>query len=261
MVEASAAFRRDSALDSIVITQGPRLGDEVIKVKNLSKGYDGRMLINDATFEIPPGAVVGIVGPNGAGKSTLFKMIMGTETPDSGEIIVGDTVAPMYVDQSREGLDGDNAVWEELTGGADTIDIGGRDVMSRQYCSWFNFKGTIQNRKVSSLSGGERNRLQLAKTLRLGGNVLMLDEPSNDLDVDTLRALETAIENFAGTVLCVSHDRWFLDRIATHILAYEGDSRLVFYPGSYSDYEEDRIKRTGILDPTQVKYLPMPSMA
>ncbi|CAE7495410.1 ettA [Symbiodinium sp. KB8] len=244
--QQASAFNRSSELDSIVITPGPRLANEpVITAKNLSKGYGDRLLINEASFEIPPGAVVGIIGPNGAGKTTLFKMIMGKEQPDGGELLIGETVAPMYVEQMRDDLDGDATVFEELTDGLDAIDIGGREVNSRAYCSWFNFRGKIQQRTVSSLSGGERNRLQLARTLRLGGNCLMLDEPSNDLDVETLRALETAIENFAGTVLCVSHDRWFLDRIATHIIAYEGDSQVVFFEGGYSDYEEDRFQRTG----------------
>lgn len=183
------------------------------------------------------------------------------EKPDQGELKLGKTAAPMYVEQMREDLDGESTVFEELTDGLDSFDIGGREVNSRAYCSWFNFKGKIQQRTVSSLSGGERNRLQLAKTLRLGGNLLMLDEPSNDLDVETLRALETAIENFAGTVLCISHDRWFLDRIATHIIAYEGDSEVRFFEGSYTEYEEDLLERTGSRDPTQVKYKPMPTFA
>jgi len=260
---AAAAFNRSSELDSIVITPGPRLDprEPVVIAKGLSKGYGDRLLISDAAFEIPPGAVVGIIGPNGAGKSTLFKMMMGTEKPDQGELKLGKTAAPMYVEQMREDLDGESTVFEELTDGLDSFDIGGREVNSRAYCSWFNFKGKIQQRTVSSLSGGERNRLQLAKTLRLGGNLLMLDEPSNDLDVETLRALETAIENFAGTVLCISHDRWFLDRIATHIIAYEGDSEIRFFEGSYSEYEEDLLERTGSRDPTQVKYKPMPTFA
>jgi len=261
LVDAAATYSREAGLDSIVITPGPWLGAEVVSVIGVSKGYGNRLLINNANFQIPPGAVVGIIGPNGAGKTTLFKMIMGTEQPDLGRIVVGDTVVPMYVDQGREGLDDESTVFDELTGGVDIIDIGGREIMSRAYCSWFNFKGSVQNQLVSTLSGGERNRLQLAKTLRLGGNLLMLDEPSNDLDVDTLRALETAIENFAGTVVCVSHDRWFLDRVATHILAYEGDSELRFFEGSYSEYEEDRIARTGVVDPVRVKYRPMPSFA
>jgi len=261
LVASADAFARDSQLDSIVITPGPRLAGDVVKFWDVAKGFGERLLISDARFEFPPGAVVGIVGPNGAGKTTLFRMIMGTETPDAGTITVGDEVVPMCVDQSRDDLDDDNTVFEELTGGLSHIMIGGREVMSRAYCSWFNFKGSLQNRRVGDLSGGERNRLQLAKTLRMGGNLLMLDEPSNDLDVETLRALENAIENFAGTVVCISHDRWFLDRIATHILAYEGDSQVVLFPGSYSEYEEDRIARTGVRDPTRTKYRPMPTMA
>lgn len=184
---------------------------------------------------------------------------MGHEKPDAGDIIIGEAVAPMYVDQGRDGLDGEKTVVEEISGGEDIIDIGGREILSRAYCSWFNFKGAVQNQKVNTLSGGERNRLQLAKTLRLGGNVLMLDEPSNDLDVETLRALEEAIQNFAGTVLCVSHDRWFLDRVATHILSYEGDSKLYWFDGSYSDYEQDRFNRTGVKDPTRTNYVAMPT--
>lgn len=260
---AAASFNRNSELDSIVITPGPRLDprNAVVQVKHASKGYGTRLLIDDANFEIPPGSVVGIIGPNGAGKSTLFKMMMGTETPDDGEVILGKTVAPMYVEQMREDLDPNSTVFEELTDGLESFDIGGREVNSRAYCSWFNFRGSIQQRTVSSLSGGERNRLQLAKTLRMGGNLLMLDEPSNDLDVETLRALETAIENFAGTVLCISHDRWFLDRIATHIIAYEGESSVRFFEGGYSDYEEDLLARTGSKDPVKVSYKPMPSFA
>jgi ATP-binding cassette ChvD family protein len=259
LVEASKDYTRQAGLESIIITPGPRLGDEVIQAQGLSKGYGDRLLIDDAFFDIPPGAVVGIVGPNGAGKTTLFEMIMGRVKPDSGNIEIGKTVQPMYVDQSRDGLDGENTVLYELCGDNDTMDFGGREVMSRAYCSWFNFRGTKQNQAVDSLSGGERNRLQLAKTLCSGGNVLMLDEPSNDLDVDTLRALETAIENFAGTVLCVSHDRWFMDRIATHILAYEGDSKLYFFEGGYSEYEDDRRRRTGVTGPVKTKYQPMPT--
>jgi len=261
LVESAKAYNRDAGLESIVINPGPSLGSEVVVARGLCKGYDDRLLMNEADFQFPPGAVIGIVGPNGAGKTTLFKMIMGTEKPDAGEVTIGDTVVPIYVDQSRDGLDGDNTVFEEIADGDDVIDLGGREIMSRAYCSWFNFKGTVQNQLVSTLSGGERNRLQLAKTCRLGGNLLMLDEPSNDLDVDTLRALETAIENFAGTVVCVSHDRWFLDRTATHILAFEGDSEVVFFEGSYSEYEEDRIARTGVADPSRVKYRPMPTFA
>lgn len=259
--EQAKSYNRTSTLDSIIINPGPPLKGTVVKVDGLCKGYEDRLLINGASFELPEGAVVGVIGPNGAGKTTLFKMIMGTEKPDAGELTIGESVIPMYVDQSRDGLKDDNTVYEEIAGGDDVVDIDGREINSHQYCAWFNFKAGIKQRRVSSLSGGERNRLKLAKTLRFGGNLLMLDEPSNDLDVDTLRALEQAIENFAGTVVVVSHDRWFLDRIATHILAYEGDSQIVFFPGSYSEYEEDRFERTGIKDPTRVKYKPMPSFA
>jgi len=261
LVQESADFMREAKLDSIVIKPGPRLDGEVVRAKELCKGYGDRLLIDGASFSFPPGAVVGIVGPNGAGKTTLFKMIMGTEAPDAGKVSIGKSVVPMYVDQARDGLDAENTVLEEVSGGLDILDVGGREVNSRAYASWFNFRGPVLSQQVGTLSGGERNRLQLAKTLMSGGNVLMLDEPSNDLDVDTLRALETAIENFAGTVLCVSHDRWFLDRIATHILAYEGDSKLIFFDGSYSEYEEDRIQRTGDVDPSRPKYKPMPSFA
>jgi len=261
LLEQSEEFRRDSKMDSIVITPGPRLAGEVIEASGLCKGFGDRLLINDAKFDFPPGSVVGIVGPNGAGKTTLFKMIMGDEEPDAGKLVVGETVVPMYVDQSRAELDGENTVYEELCGGYHTVDVGGRQIPSKQYCAWYNFKGSITDRRVADLSGGERNRLQLAKTLKSGGNLLMLDEPTNDLDVETLRALEEAIENYAGTVLCVSHDRWFLDRIATHILAYEGDSELVFFQGGYSEYEEDRIARTGVVDPTATKYKPMPTFS
>eukprot|EP00929_Paragymnodinium_shiwhaense_P013682 TRINITY_DN121528_c0_g1_i1.p1 TRINITY_DN121528_c0_g1~~TRINITY_DN121528_c0_g1_i1.p1 ORF type:complete len:711 (+),score=128.55 TRINITY_DN121528_c0_g1_i1:264-2135(+) len=257
----AANYTRDSTLDSIIINPGPRLSGTVVTAQGVCKGYGDRLLLNDAHFNIPPGAVVGVIGPNGAGKTTLFKMVMGYEKPDDGTLTIGDSVVPMYVDQSRDDLDGERTVYEEIADGYDVIDVGGREIMAHQYCSWFNFNGSIKDRQVSTLSGGERNRLQLAKTLRLGGNVLMLDEPSNDLDVDTLRALETAIENFAGTTIVVSHDRWFLDRIATHIIAYEGDSEVRFFSGSYSEYEADRFKRTGVADPTKVKYKPMPEFA
>lgn len=260
LVKEASSFAREAPLDSIVIPEGPEISSDVVTATHLCKGFENRLLIDDATFDIPRGAVVGIIGPNGAGKTTLFKMIMGYESPDSGELVVGDSVLPMYVDQSRSGLDPTNTVLEEISGDQSVIYVGGREVLAQAYCAWFNFKGPKQQRLISDLSGGEKNRVQLAKTLCSGGNLLMLDEPSNDLDVDTLRALENAIMKFAGTVLCVSHDRWFLDRIATHILAYE-DSQLVFFPGSYSEYEEDRIARTGVIDPTEVKYRPMPTLA
>lgn len=261
LVDSADKFSREAGLDSIIIKPGPRITGDVIVAKDLSKGYGNRLLIDAANFQIPPGSVVGIIGPNGTGKSTLFKMIMGYDKPDAGQIRVGDSIAPMYVDQSRDELDDGLTVLEAMTGGLEKLEIGGREILGRVYCAWFNFKGSRQQQLVSTLSGGERNRLQLARTLLLGGNLLLLDEPSNDLDVDTLRALETAIQNFAGTTMVVSHDRWFLDRIATHILAYEGESKLVFFEGGYSDYEEDRISRTGVRDPTAAKYMPMPEFS
>lgn len=261
LVASSREYNRKAGVDSIIITPGTFLQKDAIRAEEVSKGYGDRLLIDRASFEFPAGAVIGIIGPNGAGKTTLFDMIMGKTEPDRGKFVIGNSVQAMYVDQSRDGLDGDATVFDELSGGDTMIDVGGREISSRAYCSWFNFKGSVQNQPVSTLSGGERNRLQLAKTLRIGGNVLLLDEPSNDLDVDTLRALETAIQNFAGTVVCISHDRWFLDRIATHILAYEGDSKLKFFEGSYSEYEEDRIARTGSVDPTKATYKRMPKFA
>mmetsp|Transcript_19916 Transcript_19916/g.43567 ORF Transcript_19916/g.43567 Transcript_19916/m.43567 type:complete len:675 (-) Transcript_19916:182-2206(-) len=259
LVAAQAEYTNASTLDSIVIpTPVKRLGDVVVEAKDLSKGFGDRLLIEGANFVIPPGAVVGIVGPNGAGKTTLFRMIMDQQAPDGGELKIGDTVVPMYVDQSREEqLANDKTVYEELSEGNDEVVLGSRSIAARQYCSWYNFAGADQQKKVGSLSGGERNRLQLAKTLKSGGNLLMLDEPTNDLDVDTLRSLEEAIDNFAGTTVIISHDRWFLDRLATHIMAYEGDSKVVWFEGSYSEYEADRRRRMGDADPTRIKYRPM----
>eukprot|EP00444_Apocalathium_aciculiferum_P024037 CAMPEP_0183421138 /NCGR_PEP_ID=MMETSP0370-20130417/26900_1 /TAXON_ID=268820 /ORGANISM="Peridinium aciculiferum, Strain PAER-2" /LENGTH=604 /DNA_ID=CAMNT_0025605093 /DNA_START=15 /DNA_END=1827 /DNA_ORIENTATION=+ len=259
LVKEATNFNRESDFDSIVIRPGPPLRSDVLTLGKVSKGYDGRLLINEANLMIPAGAVVGIIGPNGAGKSTLFNMIMGKIQPDSGTITIGKDVVPMYVDQSREDLDPEATVFDELTGGQFSFDFGGKECSSYKYCSWFNFKSNKQSQKVGTLSGGERNRLQLGKTLRLGGNVLMLDEPSNDLDVNTLRALETAIQNWAGTTICISHDRWFLDRIATHIIAYEGNSELRFFEGGYSEYEQDLIERTGSANPTKVEYKPIPA--
>ena len=215
---------------------------------------------------MPPGAIVGIVGGNGAGKSTLFRMIVGEEQPDAGSLRMGDTVVPMYVDQSRAALDSEATVFETLSGGSagnpgpENIDLGGREISSRAYCSWFNFKGSAQSKKVGNLSGGERNRLQLAQTVRQAGNLLLLDEPTNDLDVDTLRALEGALLAFSGAAMVISHDRWFLDRVCTHILAFEGDSQTVWYDGSYSEYERDLRERTAGRDPSAVKYRPMPAL-
>jgi ATP-binding cassette ChvD family protein len=229
----------------IVIRPGARLGEDVISAKGLTKAYGDRLLLDDVDFDIPRGAIVGIIGPNGAGKTTLFRMIAGQEQPDSGELVVGRTVELAYVDQNRDALDAERNVWEEITDAQDTIELGRAEVNSRAYVSSFNFRGADQQKKVGVLSGGERNRVHLAKLLRTGGNVLLLDEPTNDLDVDTLRALEDAILDFAGCVLVISHDRWFLDRIATHIMAFEGDSQVFFYPGNYSEYEADRKKRLG----------------
>ena len=261
LLEQSAAYVRQATLDSIVIPIGPRLGDQVVDANNLVKGFGDRLLIDNLSFQLPPGAVVGVIGGNGAGKTTLFRMIMGQDKPDAGELIVGQTVRPMCVDQSRGALDDAKSVYEEMCGGADELVIGGRSVPARAYCGWFNFKGGDQQKRVGDLSGGERNRLQLAKTLLIGGNLLLLDEPTNDLDVDTLRCLEDAITAFAGSVIVISHDRWFLDRVATHILAFEGDSQVTWFAGSYTEYEADRKRRTGVADPARVKYRPMPAMA
>ncbi len=240
----------------ILIPKGSRLGKLVIKADGLTKGYGDRLLMEDLTFEVPPGAIVGIIGANGAGKTTLFRMITSQEGPDGGSLEVGETVQLAYVDQSRETLDGQKTVFEEVSGGADILRFGRLEVNPRAYLSWFNFRGADQQKKVGVLSGGERNRLHLAKLLKEGGNVLLLDEPTNDLDVDTLRALEDAVLQFAGCVLVISHDRWFLDRIATHILAFEGDSQLFWFPGNFQEYEEDKKRRLGeeAVQPHRIKY-------
>ena len=239
----------------IYIPPGPRLGDKVIEFSHVNKAFDDKMLIEDLSFSVPAGAIVGVIGGNGAGKSTLFKMITDHESPDSGSVELGDTVELAYVDQSRDSLDGSKTVWAEVSGEQDIITVGNYSIPSRAYLGRFNFKGGDQQKFVKDLSGGERNRLHLAKTLKQGGNVLLLDEPTNDLDVETLRALEEALLTFPGTVLVISHDRWFLDRIATHILAYEGDSQATFFEGNYTEYEEDRKKRLGgEIIPTRVKY-------
>jgi sulfate-transporting ATPase len=240
----------------IYIAPGPRLGDIVVEARNLRKGYGDLLLMDDLNFTLPRGGIVGIIGPNGAGKTTLFRMITGQEKPDGGTLRIGDTVQLGYVDQSRDALDPKKTVWEEISGGEDELLVGKRAVPSRAYVSWFNFKGAQQQRKVGSLSGGERNRLHLAKLLRAGSNLLLLDEPTNDLDVDTLRALEEALLNFAGCAVVISHDRWFLDRIATHILAFEGDSKVVWFEGNYQDYEADRKRRLGAEadTPHRIKY-------
>ncbi len=240
----------------IYIAPGPRLGDVVVEATHLRKAFGDNLLIDDLTFNLPRGGIVGVIGPNGAGKTTLFRMITGQEQPDGGELRVGETVQVGYVDQSRDALDGVKTVWEEISGGHDEIELGRKSVASRAYVSWFNFKGRDQQKKVGTLSGGERNRLHLAKLLRGGSNLLLLDEPTNDLDVDTLRALEEALLNFAGCAVVISHDRWFLDRIATHILAFEGDSRVVWFEGNYQDYEADRKRRLGAEAerPHRIKY-------
>jgi ATP-binding cassette ChvD family protein len=240
----------------IYIPPGPRLGDVVIEAKELSKGYGDRLLIDDLSFMVPPGAIVGIIGPNGAGKTTLFRMITGQESPDSGSIRLGETVKLAYVDQSRDVLDPNKTIWEVISEGEDKIVLGNREVNSRAYVARFNFAGTDQQKKVGILSGGERNRVHLARMLKEGANVLLLDEPTNDLDVNTMRTLEDALSNFAGCVLVISHDRWFLDRIATHILAFEGESKIVWFDGNYTEYEADRKARLGAAadQPHRIKY-------
>ena len=240
----------------IYIAPGPRLGDVVVEARDLRKGYGDVLLMEDVTFTLPRGGIVGVIGPNGAGKTTLFRMIVAQEGPDGGTLRLGETVRIGYVDQSRDALAPDNTVWKEISGGEDELVLGRRTVASRAYCSWFNFKGAAQQRKVGTLSGGERNRVHLAKLLRSGANLLLLDEPTNDLDVDTLRALEEALLSFAGCAVIISHDRWFLDRVATHMLAFEGDSRVVWFQGNYQDYEADRKRRLGAAAevPHRLKY-------
>jgi sulfate-transporting ATPase len=242
---SSYEYQTRNETSEIFIPVAERLGDSVISFDKVSKGYGDRLLIDDVSFKIPQGAIVGIIGPNGAGKSTLFRMITGKEKPDQGKITIGSTVKMAFVDQSRDALEGDKTVWEYISGGSDMLQVGKFEMPSRAYVGRFNFKGADQQKKVGSLSGGERGRLHLAKTLMAGANVLLLDEPSNDLDVETLRALEDALLEFAGSVLVISHDRWFLDRIATHILAFEGESRVGFFAGNYHEYEEDKKKRLG----------------
>lgn len=259
--EELAAKAAESSVDptEISIPPGPRLGDLVLEAKDLSKGFGDRLLIDKLNFKLPRSGIVGVIGPNGAGKTTLFRMIVGEDKPDSGQLIVGDTVVSSYVDQSRESLSADKTVWDEISGGEEKIALGTKDVASRAYCSWFGFRGSDQQQKVGTLSGGQRNRVQLAKLLRKGGNLLLLDEPTNDLDVETLRALESALLSFPGCAVVISHDRWFLDRIATHILAFEGDSQVTWFEGNYRDYEEDRVRRLGdeALNPTRIKYRPL----
>ncbi|MFC0402261.1 energy-dependent translational throttle protein EttA [Paraburkholderia rhizosphaerae] len=256
---SSQEYQKRNETQEIFIPAGERLGNEVIEFKNVSKSYGDRLLIDNLSFRIPPGAIVGIIGPNGAGKSTLFRMLTGKEQPDSGEIVQGPTVKLAYVDQSRDALDGTKTVFEEISGGADVLTVGKYETPSRAYIGRFNFKGGDQQKNVGSLSGGERGRLHLAKTLIAGGNVLLLDEPSNDLDVETLRALEDALLEFAGSVMVISHDRWFLDRIATHILAFEGDSQVTFFDGNYQEYEADKRNRLGeeAARPKRLRYKPI----
>jgi energy-dependent translational throttle protein EttA len=243
----------------IHIPAGPRLGEVVVEAEGVTKGYGDRLLVEDMTFSLPPGGIVGVIGPNGAGKTTLFRMIAGEEEPDAGELRIGETVEVAYVDQARADLVPENSVWKEISGGHDTIELGRREVNSRQYVSWFNFKGGDQQKRVGDLSGGERNRVHLAKLLRSGGNLLLLDEPTNDLDVDTLRALEDALLDFAGCAVVISHDRWFLDRVATHILAFEGDSQVTWFEGSFEEYASWVSETRGVeaLEPHRITYKPL----
>ncbi|MEC7463358.1 MAG: energy-dependent translational throttle protein EttA, partial [Pseudomonadota bacterium] len=259
--ETLLAEAKDRTPDSaqIIIPAGPRLGDLVIEAQAVSKGFEERLLIEALDFKIPPGAIVGIIGANGAGKTTLFRMVTGEEEPDSGTLRIGETVELGYIDQSRDALADDKTVWEEISDGEDIIFLGDKQMQSRAYCGAFNFRGADQQKKVGQLSGGERNRVHLAKMLKSQCNVLLLDEPTNDLDVDTLRALEDALLDFAGCVMVISHDRWFLDRICTHILAFEGDSQVFWFAGNYEDYEEDRKRRLGedAANPRRIKYKPL----
>ena len=247
---------KESKTREIFIAPGPRLGDLVIEAQDVNKGYGENLLVEGMTFKLPPGGIIGIIGPNGAGKTTLFRMITGQEKPDAGAIRIGDTVKLAYIDQSRDALDPNKSIWEMISDGQDIVNIGTRQINSRAYVSRFNFSGTDQQKKVGTLSGGERNRVHLARMLKEGANVLLLDEPTNDLDVNTLRALEDALENFAGCVVVISHDRWFLDRICTHILAFEGESKTLWFDGNYSEYEEDRKRRLGAAasQPHRIKY-------
>ncbi len=240
----------------ISIPPGDRLGQTVIEAKGLKKAFGEKLLFDGLDFLLPRSGIVGVIGPNGAGKTTLFRMLVGEEKPDDGELDIGETVQVAYVDQSRDALAGDKTVWEEISEGAETIVLGKREVSSRAYCSWFNFRGSDQQKRVGTLSGGERNRVHLAKLVKSGGNLLLLDEPTNDLDVETLRALEDALLKFPGCAVIISHDRWFLDRIATHILAFEGDSQVVWFTGNYQDYEDDRKRRLGAEadQPHRIKY-------
>ncbi len=258
LAEEQEADKRAQATE-LHIPPGPRLGDLVVEAAGLRKGYGDNLLIDDLSFKLPPGGIVGVIGANGAGKTTLFRMITGEERPDGGTLRLGDTVRIAYVDQSRDALSGDRQVWEEISDGRDVVVLGKREVPARSYAAAFNFKGSDQQKRVKDLSGGERNRVHLAKVLKSGGNLLLLDEPTNDLDVDTLRSLEDALLSFAGCAVVISHDRWFLDRIATHILAFEGDSKVVWFEGNYQDYEADRKRRLGALadQPHRIRYRPL----
>jgi sulfate-transporting ATPase len=258
LADETEVEKRVQATD-LHIPAGPRLGDLVVEATNLRKGYGERLLIEDLSFTLPPGGIVGVIGANGAGKTTLFRMIVGEEKPDGGLLRIGETVKIAYVDQSRDTLNGDRQVWEEIGDGMDTVMLGKREIPARSYAAAFNFKGSDQQKRVKDLSGGERNRVHLAKVLKSGGNLLLLDEPTNDLDVDTLRSLEDALISFAGCAVIISHDRWFLDRVATHILAFEGDSKVVWFEGNYQDYEADRKRRLGALadQPHRIKYKPL----
>ncbi|MEL6371236.1 MAG: energy-dependent translational throttle protein EttA [Pseudomonadota bacterium] len=255
----SKAGKEEVGTAQIQIPAGPRLGGVVIEAENLKKAFGDKLLIDGLSFKLPPGGIVGVIGPNGAGKTTLFKMLTGQEDPDDGALRVGDTVEMGYVDQSRDDLDGSKSVWEEISDGLDMVQLGKREVPSRAYVGWFNFKGGDQQKKVGNLSGGERNRVHLAKMLKKGANLLLLDEPTNDLDVDTLRELEAALDDFAGCAVIISHDRWFLDRIATHILAFEGDSHVEWFEGNFEDYMEDKKRRLGpdADVPKRIKYKPL----
>ena len=253
---AGQSEREKLSRAQIIIPNGPRLGGKVIEVENLKKAYGDKLLVEDLSFALPPGGIVGVIGPNGAGKSTLFRMLTGQEQPDSGTVSYGDTVQLSYVDQSRDALDPNKTVWEEISGGAEIIELGDAQVNSRAYCSSFNFKGGDQQKKVGLLSGGERNRVHMAKLLKAGGNVLLLDEPTNDLDVETLQALEAALEDFAGCAVIISHDRFFLDRLCTHMLAFEGNAHVEWFEGNFEAYEEDKVRRLGpdSIEPKRVKY-------
>jgi ATP-binding cassette ChvD family protein len=259
--EALVAQSREKAPETaqIVLPPGPRLGELVVEADRLRKGFGNHLLIEELSFRLPPGGIVGVIGPNGAGKTTLFRMVTGDEAPDSGKLRLGETVKPGYVDQSRDSLGANNTVWQEISGGQEEIDLGRRKIMSRAYCALFNFRGSDQQKKVGQLSGGERNRVHLAKMLKQGANLLLLDEPTNDLDVDTLRALEEALLEYPGCAVIITHDRWFLDRIATHILAFEGDSAVVWFEGNYADYDADRRRRLGDAadQPHRIRYKPL----